>query len=262
VDHLEPLLVPQTFGSRTVLWRRMRRLYLSRHLARPAAQDAVPQPGRGNRPDLYALGNGGAAELRALAVEMPRTDFQQDADELKPLSLAHMIATTEAVAHFLRTFPNHPRLELTRVFRDGELRETVPYFNGRTTVAGSVVPDATLVLREENGRRLALLFEVDRGTMPGRRTDPTQSDFLQKCRRYLAWWQDGARVARTLAVHDFYVLTITKTAERAAGLRRIAASSHPEPHIFWFTDRDELLSHDPLSDEIWTTAAGETGSLF
>jgi hypothetical protein len=129
-------------------------------------------------------------------------------------------------------------------------------------VHGSIVPDGTLILRETNGSRTALLLEVDRGTMPGGRTDSTQSDFLKKCRRYLAWWQDGARVERALEAQDFYVLTIAKTPNRATGLRRIAATSHAEPHIFWFTDREELLRHDPVSDDIWTTATGESGSLL
>jgi hypothetical protein len=114
----------------------MRRLYDSRHLARPGAQDAVPHPGRGARPDLYALGNAGAAELRGLGLELPRTDFDQDANDLKPLSLAHMTATTEAVARFLAVLPTHSELELVRVLRDGELRVSVPYYPRSTPKTG------------------------------------------------------------------------------------------------------------------------------
>jgi hypothetical protein len=253
--------------------RRLLALYDSHHLARPPAQDALAhlERGRGRPlergrpPTVFCLGNRGAKVLRAVGVELPKTDFDNKATELSPFGLSHMLLTSEVVATFLAGLEHNPQLELVRILRDGELRVSVSYFDGRNQATGTVQPDATLILRETDGSVTALLLEADRDTMPGERTDHTQSDFLKKCRRYLAWWQDAPRVRDTLHTDDFFVLTVTTTPQHARALQAVARHADPKERgtdLFWFTSRDELAADTVLTAPIWITAAGKTVSLY
>jgi len=250
----------------TIQPRRMRQLYDAGYLARPRAQELMRQSRRGRAEDLYALGNKGATELRRLGLELPLSDFEQDAKELKQTFLEHALATSDVVTHFLVGFRGRSDLTLERVLRDGELRLSARYFDGRRELTLRGKPDTTLVVREASGKRIALFLEVDRGTAPHGRTDLlTQSSFLRKCRLYFGVWQEPALVRSLLGTEEFYVLTIAKTAADVAALRRIAATVDPEErgtHIFWFTTFAQLADDDPLSGELWTTAKTSTPGYF
>ncbi len=253
-------LVRRDFPTAGPFSRRLLALWDSRHVIRPPAQEALPHLTRGRPPDIYCLGNRGAKALRRAGLELPATDLDRKAEELSPFGLSHMLLTSDVVATFLMALETQPQLDLVRVLRDGELRVRVSYCDGHAQVLGSVQPDATLIVRED-GTETALLLEIDRATMPGERTDALQSSFVKKCRCYLAWWQDAAKVRETLHVDDFLVLTVTTTPERAAALRDVAARADGGD-VFWFTSREALTAETILAAPIWTTAAGSTGSLY
>ncbi len=232
---LFPLLAAH-FSTRFLLWRRLRQLYDAGYLARPPAQELLGSRLRGGRWDLYALDNRGAAELRTLGREVSRGDHEK-ADELKPLSLGHLTATRR-----------------------------IPCFDGRRPVTLPLKPDATFVLEEPaRSDRTVYFLEVDRHTMPAHRNELEQSSFRKKVLAYRAYWHDQRLLEHDFATTDAVVLTVAESATRVASLRLSVEREDADGAargLFWFTTRAEVITTDPLTAAIWTTAAGDRGSLF
>lgn len=269
VEDLYPLL-REHFPSPFVLWRRMQALFHARegYLARPAQQQLRRYPKRGEPPQVYALGNGGARELEHLGATLPRTDWNEKAKAFKVLSLDHALLTTHAVTVLLASLRAQPELRVRRVLPDGAFHTSVSAFDGQRNVRIPIKPDAVLIV-DEPDRRTALLLEADRGTMPGERTALAQSSFRRKALGYFAYWLNKATFRRELEVDDLVVLTVCRTASRVEALRATAQQVDPKKtgtDIFWFTTADSLRRDAPetaVTDEtIWTTAAGTTGALF
>jgi len=261
---LFPLLAAH-FSTRFLLWRRLRQLYDAGYLARPPAQELLGSRLRGGRWDLYALDNRGAAELRTLGREVSRGDHEK-ADELKPLSLGHLTATSETVAAFLVALRGRPELALAAFFRDGQFHRRIPCFDGRRPVTLPLKPDATFVLEEPaRSDRTVYFLEVDRHTMPAHRNELEQSSFRKKVLAYRAYWHDQRLLEHDFATTDAVVLTVAESATRVASLRLSVEREDADGAargLFWFTTRAEVITTDPLTAAIWTTAAGDRGSLF
>jgi hypothetical protein len=116
--------------------------------------------------------------------------------------------------------------------------------------------------------RFAFFHEAQRRTMSLRRTTFTQSSFHKKTTAYLHYWQQGTRLRERLGVENFIVLTVCE--DEAARIARtdFAQSADEEQrgtNLFWFTTKAALSLEHPqavLLNDIWTTAAGERGSVF
>ena len=262
-------LVAAHFGQPFVLWRRLNRLFHAGYLARPSAQELRVFAKRGGPLHVYALGTKGAHELRAAGEQVSVTDFDAKARGLTAQFLDHALLTTHAVSVLLAALRARPALRVHRVLPDGAFRTSVQVFDGREYVSRVIKPDSVLVVHEEErAQTTAFMIEADRGTMPPRRAALTQSSFLGKALAYFAYWQETDRFRAELGVDDFVVLTITPTTERLEVLRDVARQVDPEQRgtdIFWFTSADALHLDHPtssLTEAIWTTASGSTGSLF
>lgn len=265
---LFPLLTDH-FPRPFVLWRRLNRLFHAGYLARPSAQQLRVFAKRGGPLHVYALGNRGAAELRAHGFPVSDTDFDQKAAAMKSLTFDHALLTTHAVAVLLAALRRHPSLTVRRVLPDGAFRTAVVASLGRRDVRLPINPDSVLVVDEqEPPQTTALVIEADRDTMPGERTALTQSAFFKKALAYYTYWQEKARLRTELEADDFVVLTIAETPQRLEALCAIARQVDPQKRgtgIFWFTTVDALRLDDPaasLAGPIWTTAAADTGALF
>ena len=114
----------------------------------------------------------------------------------------------------------------------------------------SVVPDLVLGLQLADGSRLNFMVEVDRGTMPVRRSDPEPTSFEGKMRVYLA-----AHIAkqhdRQFGWKNFRTLVITTNRQRllamAQALLEIPTLHNVGPAQFLFASFEDLRETDPLN---------------
>jgi hypothetical protein len=128
----------------------------------------------------------------------------------------------------------------------------------------SVVPDLVFGLQLTNGKRLNFMVEIDRGTMPVRRSDPDRTSFEQKMRVYLA-----AHVAkqheRQFGWKSFRVLTVTTDRQRMRSMKealeglRVPGSSGAS--LFLFGTFGKLHGTDPLV-HAWRSGDGHQSRLI
>lgn len=114
--------------------------------------------------------------------------------------------------------------------------------NGMAQEVG-LVPDLIFGLRFSDGSRRCFMVEIDRGTMPIKRTDVGQRSFARKMRAYLAA-QSAKQHEVQFGWKAFRVATVTTDRSRAQSmkeaLRELSAARSIGPALFWFALRDEL----------------------
>lgn len=127
----------------------------------------------------------------------------------------------------------------------------------------SAVPDVVFGLDLPAGQRRNFVAEIDRGTMPVRRSDPRQTSFERKMRVYLSVY--AARLhERQFGWKNFRVLVVTTTTDRIRdmreALRQLRTSRAGGAPLFLFTTFDDLRSGSPLAT-LWRDATGGPVSL-
>ena len=120
--------------------------------------------------------------------------------------------------------------------------------HGKTREIG-VVPDLVFGLQLAKAERRNFMVEIDRGTMPVRRSDPEQTNFESKMRVYLA--AHGAKQhERQFGWKNFRVLTVTTDRQRMrtmqTALREMHVPRSAGPALFLFATFIELRA-DPGS---------------
>jgi hypothetical protein len=113
-----------------------------------------------------------------------------------------------------------------------------------------LVPDLVFGLRLPDGSRRCFMVEIDRGTMPIVRSNPTQTSFARKMRVYLT-----AHAAKQHERHfgwkTFRVLTVTTDQHRRQSileaLHRLHVRDSPGGSLFLFATRSELTEAAPLT---------------
>jgi len=128
----------------------------------------------------------------------------------------------------------------------------------------SVVPDLVFGLELDEGSRRNFMVEIDRGTMPVRRSDPEQTSFEGKMRVYLAAHAAKLHV-RQFCWPSFRVLTITTDRQRMrtmlAALRQIHVPRSPGPALFLFATFAELHVTSAIEYE-WLDGIGRSVALI
>jgi hypothetical protein len=127
----------------------------------------------------------------------------------------------------------------------------------------SVVPDLVFGLQSAKAARRNFLVEIDRGTMPVRRSDPEQTSFEGKMRVYLA--------AHALKQHErqfgwknFRVLALTTDPRRLHSMMDTARHlrmNGTTPSLFLYATFDDLRTRDPLAHR-WLDSVGNGTHLF
>lgn len=259
------------FESPFVFWRRLNRLYHAGYLMRPPEQRWRVRQKPGNTELLYMLGNKGAEELKQVGFPLPKIDWDQKAIDFKPYSFDHPLLITRFLTAFSLGIQKTPGLEIHELIPEGKFRDDVTFFDGKETVTLPIKPDATFVVedtRDDRTERLGIFYEAQRRTMPLQRSTFKQSSFYKKLVAYLHYWQQRDRFQDRLAVDDFIVLTVSEDEASAVILRDFAQEADEEKqgtNLFWFTSVSTLSLENPesvLLHDVWTTAAGERGSLF
>src|SRR3954465_7861218 len=114
----------------------------------------------------------------------------------------------------------------------------------------AIIPDIVFGLELPDGSRRNFLVEIDRGTMPVRRSDPEQTSIERKMRVYLT--AHAAKEHHTqFGWANFRVLIVTTDRHRIRSmldaLRRLRISRGIGPTLFLFNTFDTLRGSDPLA---------------
>jgi DNA-binding Lrp family transcriptional regulator len=116
----------------------------------------------------------------------------------------------------------------------------------------SVIPDLVFGIQVTNGKRLNFTVEIDRGTMPVRRSDPDRTSFEQKMRVYLAA-HAAKQHERQFGWKNFRVLTITTEQQRVQSMKEalegLRVSGTAGASLFLFSTFGDLRTGDPLAHE-------------
>jgi hypothetical protein len=107
------------------------------------------------------------------------------------------------------------------------------------------------------GRKLAFLVEIDRGTTTCKRIS-------RKLKGYYHWWQqDGPRTR--FGVDNLRVLIVTTSDKRMEHLREVALDVREDrkgSRLFWLTTQGQVTLYEPwkVLAETWRTAAASNGT--
>jgi hypothetical protein len=121
---------------------------------------------------------------------------------------------------------------------------------GRMSVRGwtrekSVIPDLVFALQSANGVRRNFVVEIDRGTMPVKRSDPDRTSFQGKERVYLSAYA-AKQHTRLFGWQSFRVLTITTDWDRVRSmqeaLRELYVPRSLGPSLFFFATFSDLAA--------------------
>ena len=254
-------LLKDQFPSEYVLWRRLWNLFNDGYIAKPIQQPRDRKKRRGNVEDIYALANRGAYILRQEGHDLPSIDWDEKAREIKPFSFDHPLLATRFITCVWLALKKRPGYSLEWIMRDPKLDRTVTLSDGMRTYEFSITPDVYFVIKPEHEPKpLFYACEIDRGTMPVKRSSFMQSSFYKHVAKYLEYWNIIG------CPENFNVLTVTTNDERQKQFHELVTGvSRDKANLFWFTTKDKLsleYAEDLLFGEIWTTGTGEQGSIF
>ncbi|MCH9808437.1 MAG: replication-relaxation family protein [Alphaproteobacteria bacterium] len=255
---------------------RLRKLYDQGYLDRPLAQ-RDDHTILGNAHTIYALGNQGSKILSELdGVEPPKSDWTQKnrlvkrphihhslriadiADAVRRLHQDASPVTAINADDILKTAPESSQ----RISRPWLWHSRVRNADGGYTIK-KVEPDYVFGLDFfEERRRYYYFCEADRGTMPVRRCDHSQTSIERKYLAYLA----GHKAQQHRALYNIgnlRFLFVTSGQQRIATM--LAALAHiarvDDPDIFFFIDADSLVAAPHILAAPWRNASGATASL-
>src|SRR4051794_25222837 len=128
----------------------------------------------------------------------------------------------------------------------------------------AIIPDIVFGLELPAGSRRNFLVEIDRGTMPVRRSDPEQTSIERKMRVYLA--AHAAKQHREqFGWANFRVLIVTTDQHRIGSmieaLHRLRVSRGIGSALFLFNTFDALRTADPLACD-WLDGNRQTVTLI
>ena len=132
------------------------------------------------------------------------------------------------------------------------------------TRGAGIIPDIVFGLELPDGGRRNFLVEIDRGTMPVRRSDPEQTSIERKMRVYLA--AHAAKQHREqFGWANFRVLIVTTDQRRIGSMidagRRLRVLRGVGPALFLFNTFDTLRTTDPFACE-WLDGNRQTAKLI
>jgi DNA-binding Lrp family transcriptional regulator len=257
-------------GSPQHLLRRLQLLYHRGYLERPRSQiDSYHKSG--SRHIVYGLGNKGGVLLKQeLDVAFREVSWGEKNRSVGRIFLEHALLVSDVMV----TIELACRKAHIRLLTDEELvlpGKSVPKrqpFHWKVNVSSGVklglIPDRVFALDfpNQDGKtdRAVFFLEADRGTMPVRRRNLSQTSFYRKLLAYEATWAQSIHRTR-FGFNRFRVLTVTTSAERVKSLVGACSQLKRGHGLFLFADRT-ILSGDVFFP-IWQTGKpDETGSLL
>lgn len=256
-------------GSRQHLIRRLGRLYHAGLLDRPRYQLRLPES---SGAIVYCLTERGRKELQARHMPVfpapPRTRNAATA-----LRLAHDLRVSDVLVCLQRAcllgdwffFHHHDWQTLLTGTKPDALYtlkwSTKPRLKDKRQRV-TVIPDAAFALHDGDEGAAYFLLEVDRGTMPVTRSDPSQTSFVRKVQAYRESRQAGVLWKRW-EVPGFRVLVVTESRKRMESLQHATSKCFRRGRstMFLFAVAEDLLKvADPLTAP-WQNCMGEPAVL-
>jgi Replication-relaxation len=266
-------------GSPQNVVRALRLLFDHGYLDRPASH-LVMVPLQGTRPLVYALGQRGARALRAHGyLVKDRVDWTEKNKHAGAVFIEHTLEIADFMVRLELACRQRDDIELiragdiiaaapeaTRRARE-PLRWQVEQIERGRKVELSVVPDGLFALRFVDDTASYFLLEVDRGTIPLRRTDREGSaawrkNIAYKLATYYEGWREGRHVEQ-FGVKQVRVLMLTNSAARMNNMLSIVdeLTEGKGTGFFLFTARERLTTNGPLTAE-WVNGRGEAVRLL
>lgn len=259
-------------SPQTIL-RRLQLLYHHGYLERPHAQLDYYHL-TGSRPIVYGLGNKGAALLRnELGMKVPDVNWGEKNRSVGRIYLEHALLVSDVMVSFELVCRNNNPVrfidQADLVLPHGLDRETQPFrwkANLSSNLSLGVKPDRVFALEyrddTSNTDRAYFFLEADRGTMPVKRTNLSQTSMYRKFVAYEATWQNGIHRTR-FGFHRFRVLTVTTSRERVHFLIETCSQLKSGHGLFLFTDRASISKPEDVYGPIWhPTKQGENRFLL
>jgi hypothetical protein len=254
-------------GSQQRLLRRLKLLYHHGYLERPRAQLRYYEHG-GSNSIAYGLGNKGGALLKQEhGIAVHPDSWGEKNHVIGRVYLEHALLVSDVMVAIELACRKHGGIKI--LYEDQlalhserqPFRWRVKIQNGRKL---GVVPDRVFALEfpdaSGQNQRAYFFLEADRGTMPVKRWNLSQTSFFRKLLAYEATWTQNIHHSR-FGFHRFRVLTVTTSAARVKSLVEACSQLERGHGLFLFADRT-ILSSD-LFSSIWQTGKpGETGGLL
>jgi DNA-binding Lrp family transcriptional regulator len=255
---------------------RLERLFHAGYVDRPRAQlDRFPV---GSSPMLYALADRGARLLRQRdGLTFRNVEWSRKNREVRRPFIEHQIEIVNfqvglqrAVAerNGIRLIPSDDmnsaasRRPMPTPRAPFSFRAKLPH-RGRL-IDAAVVPDFVFGLQFLGGPRWNYVVEIDRGTMPVRRSDPEQTSIARKMRVYLAA-HAAKQHQRQFGWKNFRALIVTTDHRRIATMidaaQQLATRGGPGASLFWFASFADIAQGADLLALNWRDGAGRTIQL-
>jgi DNA-binding Lrp family transcriptional regulator len=240
---------------------RLLRLFHAGYIDRPRAQlDYYPTAG--SAPMVYALADRGVRLLREYdGVTFTNMEWSRKNREAGRPFIEHQIEIVNFQVALERATRDHQDIRLLRTEemtaasrRPMRLSRDAFMLHAKFSYRGKrydtrVVPDLVFGLALADGSRRYFMVEIDRGTMPVRRTDHDRTSFEGKMRTYLAAYV-GKQHTRQLGWQSFRVLTVTTDRDREHSMQQALRGMHdrrsPGAALFLFCTFDDLRVGNPL----------------
>jgi hypothetical protein len=244
--------------------RRLQLLYHHRYLERPRAQLDYYHS-TGSRPIVYGLGNKGAALLRnELGMRVADVKWGEKNRSVGRIYLEHALLISDVMVAFEIASRQNGQIRLINQpewLLPSELNREAQPFRWKVSISSNatlgLIPDRAFALEYQdesaNTNRANFFLEADRGTMPVKRSNLSQTSMYRKFLAYEATWQRGIHRSR-FGFHRFRVLTVTKSAERLRSLIETCSQLTSGHGIFLFTDRASISKPEDVFGPIWHPA--------
>ncbi|MEJ0091331.1 MAG: replication-relaxation family protein [Limisphaerales bacterium] len=253
-------------GSKQRILRRLQLLYHNGYLERPRSQLQYYERG-GSRSIVYGLGNKGAALLKQLGLSVDPVSWSEKNNAIGRVYLEHALFVSDVMVALEFACRNHGGIklihqhELALPWQRQPFRWRVKISNGLKL---GVIPDRVFAFEflDASGKtqRVHYFLEADRGTMPVKRKNLSQTSFFRKLLAYEATWIQKIH-QRQLGIDRFRVLTVTTIPGRVKSLVEACAELKRGHGLFLFADKS-ILSGDILS-AVWQCGKpGVTGTLL
>jgi hypothetical protein len=249
-------------SSQTIV-RRLQLLYHHSYLERPRAQiDYYHEDG--SRRIVYGIGKNGAKLLRdELGISFREARWGEKNRTVGRIFLEHTLLVSDVMVAVELACRATGRVRL--ITEDAlplpaEIRRLGQPFRWRVNMNKSlklgIVPDRVFALEyrdlDDVSNRAFFFLEADRGTMPVRRKNLSQTSFYRKLLAYEATWSQAIHKKR-FGFHRFRVLTITKSAERLKSLTEVCSHLKHGHGLFLFADLKSLDNPSDIFSPMWKT---------
>jgi hypothetical protein len=251
----------------------LQRLYHHGFLERPRAQLDYYHQG-GSRRIVYGLGSKGAALLKSdLGLVLHKIHWSEKNRSVGRIFLEHALLVSDVMVTIELACRASGQIRLLTnenlALSDSLNRQGQPFkwkVNISNNLKLGIIPDRVFALEfpDEFGEsdRAFFFLEADRGTMPVKRRNLSQTSFYRKLLAYEATWSQSIHRTR-FGFHRFRVLTVTTSSERVRSLVEACSQLKNGHGLFLFTDQGSLEKPDNIFSPIWQSGRqGESRSLL